>query len=66
MKEYNTVWNKIYSLLLVLFGVCFAVVEKDITFMIFILIVAVALFFCDENMIGDWIFWVKIRGHFRF
>ena len=53
MKEYNTVWNKIYSLLLVLFGVCFAVVEKDITFMIFILIVAVALFFCDENMIGD-------------
>ncbi len=53
MKEQNTVWNKIYSVILILYGVSFALFEKDLTFLIFVLIVAFALFFCDENMIGD-------------
>lgn len=53
MNEQTTIWNKIYSALLILFGVCFAVEERDLSFLIFSLIIGFALFFCNENVIGD-------------
>lgn len=54
MKEdrESTLFNKIWAVLLILFGALSLCIERDLSWFIFCIIVSVCLFFCEDNMIG--------------
>lgn len=52
-REESTLFNKIWAVLLMIFGTLSLYLEHDLSWFLFCMIVAVCLFFCDDNMIGS-------------